>query len=398
MGTMDERDEQPQIPIGDVLGEVPLFREIQRVLLSSTGPVNWELARQVGIAMASWGTEDPHPTDEDRHGLEDAVRTAELAIADFTGMPTPPQLAVVRADRRATWVEANITSLRELIEPVASKLSRVLGDVRRDATGTAEAGGEAAMLEVLVDRMAPLLLGAQVGTVLGYLGQRVLGQFDVVVPRDTGALSFVVPNITEFEQGWSIPSVEFRTWVALHEVVHRFEFARPWTRPHFVSLVHEFTEHAEFDVEGLEQRLSGLDMSDPSALSEAFGNPGDLMQRVMGDEGRLLLARIQAFMSAAEGYAEHVMHAIAGRLLPDHARIDEAVRRRREGSAGHTRLVEQLLGVEAKLEQYRLGRSFADVVAERTDEVTLARMWDAAEYLPSMPELEEPTLWLTRIA
>src|SRR6266545_4218031 len=221
MDRMDERDDEPQIPIGDVLGEVPLFREIQRVLLSSTGPVNWELARQVGIAMASWGKEDPHPTDADREGLEGAVRTAELAISDLTGMPTPPQLAVVRADRRATWVEANITSLRELIEPVATKLSRVLTDVRKQATGS-DPGGEAAMLEVLVDRMAPLLLGAQVGTVLGYLGQRVLGQFDVVVPRDTGALSFVVPNIAEFESEWSLPPVEFRTWVALHEVVHRF--------------------------------------------------------------------------------------------------------------------------------------------------------------------------------
>jgi len=394
---MDERDDEPQIPIGDVLGEVPLFREIQRVLLSSTGPVNWELARQVGIAMASWGKEDPHPTDADREGLEGAVRTAELAISDLTGMPTPPQLAVVRADRRATWVEANITSLRELIEPVATKLSRVLTDVRKQATGS-DPGGEAAMLEVLVDRMAPLLLGAQVGTVLGYLGQRVLGQFDVVVPRDTGALSFVVPNIAEFESEWSLPPVEFRTWVALHEVVHRFEFAQGWARDHFFGLVREFTEQAEFDVDGLEQRLAGLDMSDPSALSEAFGNPGDLMQRVMGDEGRLLLARIQAFMSAAEGYAEHVMHGIADGLLPDHARIDEAVRRRREGSTGHTRLVEQLLGVEAKLEQYRLGRAFSDALAERTDEATLARMWDSAENLPSMPELEEPTLWLTRMA
>ena len=30
---------------GDPLNDVPLFREIQRVLLSSPGPINWELAR-----------------------------------------------------------------------------------------------------------------------------------------------------------------------------------------------------------------------------------------------------------------------------------------------------------------------------------------------------------------
>ena len=51
-----------------------------------------------------------------------------------------------------------------------------------------------------------------------------------------------------------------------------------------------------------------------------------------------------------------------------------------------------------KDEQYRLGERFCERVAEQTDESTLARMWDSSESLPSMPELEEPTLWLSRIA
>jgi uncharacterized protein (DUF2342 family) len=35
---------------------------------------------------------------------------------------------------------------------------------------------------------------------------------------------------------------------------------------------------------------------------------------------------------------------------------------------------------------------------ELTDEATLSRIWDSAEALPSMPELEEPRLWLARSA
>ncbi len=57
---------------------------------------------------------------------------------------------------------------------------------------------------------------------------------------------------------------------------------------------------------------------------------------------------------------------------------------------------ERLLGVEMKREQYALGRRFCDTVAERSDEQTLAKMWDSAEALPSLPELDEPTLWLAR--
>jgi uncharacterized protein (DUF2342 family) len=51
-----------------------------------------------------------------------------------------------------------------------------------------------------------------------------------------------------------------------------------------------------------------------------------------------------------------------------------------------------------KREQYRLGGEFCAKVAELTDEATLARVWESPEALPSMPELEEPSLWLARMA
>jgi len=45
-----------------------------------------------------------------------------------------------------------------------------------------------------------------------------------------------------------------------------------------------------------------------------------------------------------------------------------------------------------------MGKAFCARVAELTDEATLARIWGSPESLPSMPELEEPTLWLARMA
>ncbi|MGH2554750.1 MAG: zinc-dependent metalloprotease, partial [Actinomycetota bacterium] len=60
--------------------------------------------------------------------------------------------------------------------------------------------------------------------------------------------------------------------------------------------------------------------------------------------------------------------------------------------------LERLLGLEMKRDQYRLGREFCAKVAELTDDATLARVWESPEALPSMPELEEPTLWLARMA
>src|SRR5947199_7629975 len=113
----------PEVPFGDLFNEVPLFREIQRVLLAGAGPVNWELARQIGIAMASWGRDDPAPTDDDRRGLEDTVRATELHVAELTGLSPPGEIVPVEAIRRAQWVEANIQGLKDLVEPTAVRVA-----------------------------------------------------------------------------------------------------------------------------------------------------------------------------------------------------------------------------------------------------------------------------------
>jgi coenzyme F420 biosynthesis associated uncharacterized protein len=383
--------------LGDVLGDVPLLREIQRVLLSSSGPVNWELARQIGIAMATWGEEDLPPTEQDRRVLEDTVRAAELAIADFTGLPTPADLADVQAFRRAQWVEANVRGLRDLLEPLATRLAKTIGEAQGEIGVQAEGQGSANLMEMVVRQMMPLLLGAQVGAVLGYLGQRVLGQYDLAVPRPAGSLYFVVPNIARLEKDWSLRPVEFRAWVALHEVTHRFEFSRPWVRDHFLSLVRDLVEHAELDLAGLEQRMEGLDLGSPEALQEAFQDMGNFLGHASDPEQRLRIARVQAFMAAAEGYGDHVMEALGRRMLSTYTQIEEALRRYREDRHGDQAL-ERLLGLEMKREQYRLGGQFCAKVAGLTDEATLARIWESPEALPSMPELEEPSLWLARMA
>ena len=389
-------EEQPfGVPPGDVWNDVPLFREIQRVLMSSSGPVNWELARQVGIASASWGTEDPAPSEEDRRGFDEAVRVAELQVAGFTGLEAPSDIPRVEAVRRGQWVQANIEGLRALLEPAAAKIGDAIAAAQRDAVPEQAQAGVAQML----GQVSPLLLGAQVGTVLGTLAQQVLGQYDIAVPRPdgAGALLFVVPNIARFEEAWSLDQVDFRTWIAIHEVTHRFEFARPWALTRFRELIDDFTSTLTLDVEELQERLASLDPSNPEGMQEMLAGQDSLFGAVMDDEQRLKLRRIQAFMTASEGYGDHVMHALGEQMLPSYGRIDEAMRRYRETE--HVDPVfERLLGIEVKREQYRLGRAFCDTVVELTDEATLARMWDSAEALPSMPELEEPRLWLARSA
>src|SRR5439155_20178265 len=186
----------------------------------------------------------------------------------------------------------------------------------------------AQMAQAVIGQISPLLLGAQAGTVLGTLGQRALGQFDVAVPRSGDRrLYFVVPNIAQFERDWSVSPVEFRAWVALHEVVHRFALERTWAHEHLLALVRDYASTLEIDVAGLRERLEQLDPSNPEAMQSLLESGDGLFGNELDSEQRLKLARVQSFMAVSEGYGDHVTHALGGRMLTSLSQIEEAIGR-----------------------------------------------------------------------
>jgi putative hydrolase len=391
-------DAQPPDPMGEAWNDVPLFREIQRVLLSSSGPVNWELARQVAVAAAAADGGDVAPSDAEVQTLRDAVRVAEIHVAGLTSLDPPGDVAVVEGVRRAIWIQRNVEGLRETVEPAAARIGEAVGRAQGEALPEMGAA-ETAMpgIAQLMGQLSPLLVGAQVGTVLGALAQRALGLYDIALPRAGGAheLVFVTPNLAAFERDWSLDPKEFRTWVAVHEVAHRFELSRPWVLAHVRALLDDYLSTLRFDVEEIRRRLETLDPSNPEAMRDALGGSEGLFGTVVDDEQRLKLRRIEAFMAAAEGWADHVVHTLGARLLSTASRIEEAMRRYREDERVDP-VLERMLGVEVERARFAQGRSFCDTVVERTDEATLSRMWVDAESLPSLPEIEEPTLWLAR--
>src|SRR3954447_19415964 len=110
---------------GDQFADAPLLREIQRVLAASSGPVNWELARQAAIGSIA-GAEDAAPSEDDQRMLEDTVRAAELQIAEFTSLESPGDVAGVRCVKRSQWISSNIESLRGLIDPASARIGTAI--------------------------------------------------------------------------------------------------------------------------------------------------------------------------------------------------------------------------------------------------------------------------------
>jgi putative hydrolase len=396
----------PQFPFGmdpESLRDAPLFRELQRVMSSSSGPVQWELARQLAVAGAAESGNDPEPAQAARAGLEDALRVAELQVVDFTGLEPANDLLRVELARRADWIAGAIDAYRPLVESAASRLQDALARAMTeqvqpdDSSDTPLAALGLGSPEELIRQLGPLLQATQIGQVFGFLAARVLGDHDVGIPRaPTGPIGFVLTNIERVEADWSLDPREFRTFVALHQVVHRLQSERPWLPDYAARVVDDFLSTMTIDVDAIQQRFASLAPADPESLQAAFGGEDDAMFGVvLDDEQRLKLDRIRALVGAVEGHGDHVATTIGARLLGAYPRIEEAMRRHRDDEELDP-LFARLLGADVGREHVDLGRRFCDTVVELTDEATLTRMWTDADALPGLAELEEPRLWLAR--
>lgn len=383
--------------------DAPLFRELQRVMGSSSGPVQWELARQLAVAGAAETGHDPEVDPTAAVGFDEAIRLAELRVVELTGFEPSNEVLHVKVVRRADWISTAIDEYRLLIEAAATRMSDALGTAvaaRGSATDEVDDALSAFGLgspHALLDQIGPLLQATQVGQVFGFLAGRVFGNYDVGIPHPpVGPMGFVISNIETFERDWSLDPREFRTFVALHQVVHRLQFARPWLPGHAASLIDDFLSTMVIDVDAIQERFASLAPTDPEALQQAFADDeGSMFGVVLDGEQRLKLDRIRALMAAVEGHGDHVATTIGRAMLGTYPRIEEAMRRHRDDEELDP-LFARLLGVDVGREHVAIGRSFCETVVELTDETTLTRMWADADAMPSWPELEEPRLWLAR--
>lgn len=398
----------PGFPFGmdpESLRDAPLFRELQRVMGSSSGPVQWELARQLAVAGAAESGSDPAPDPTAVAGLEEAVRVAELRIVDVTSFEPSTEVLTVEVIRRAEWIATAIEEYRSLIETAATRMSDALGRAIAEQ-GPAEPGDAVddslaalglSSPQAMLNQLGPLLQATQVGQVFGFLASRIFGAYDVGIPHATrGPLRFVVTNIEAVERDWSLDPREFRTFVALHQVAHRLQFARPWLPAQAAAVIDDFLSTMVIDVDAIQERFASIAPADPEAFQQALADEdGSMFGVVLDDEQHLKLDRIRALIAAVEGHGDHVATTIARAMLGTYPQIEEAMRRHRDDEQLDP-LFARLLGVDVGREHVAVGRSFCETVVELTDEATLTRMWADAEAMPSWPELEEPRLWLAR--
>jgi putative hydrolase len=389
---MDDPFELPP----DVLRRVPLFAEISKVLSWSGGPVNWDLARQVAVSVAAGETPARAMTEQDHAEVAEHVRIAELWLTEAVAMPTPAHLVKARAATPADWAEHATTAFAELVDPVAAKVARAMGEQGAPAAGELPGGMDANVIAQALGQLAPMFMGIQAGTTLGSLAREVTGNHETGLPTTDDELLLVVPTVDAFASGYGLDLRATRQWIAARAAAHRLVFeAFPGVRGQFFARYHNYVASLDIDLgQGL-QRLQELDLSDPSRLQEALGDEG-LFSHQSSPETAQAAGAVTTFLAVVEAYTQAAVAAVAERA-GDHGRIAEAYARRiAEGGSGR-RMLASFIGLEPP-DDPRRAETFVQGVVARAGWSALARMWEDAEAFPKEEELSTPETWLARVA
>lgn len=351
-----------------------------------TSMVDWDFAVNLGAKVAGDG---PEVTPADAAAAvtelrDDANRSTGL-VRDFTGLVAQGNTAPVLVVDRRGWVQANADGFARILEPVVARLT--------EKKGTPQG---------LSLAIGARVTGAEVGLMLGFLGTKVLGQFDPFhgladdgspsggTATDTGRLLLVAPNIVHVERELNVDPTDFRLWVCLHEETHRVQFtAVPWMRDHLYSEMLALTGTVE------PSRM----MDDVvRRVSEAIRGGGGSLLDVMGTpEQKEILDRITGVMSLLEGHADVVMDGVGPSVIPSVDRIRARFNERRKGVGTLDRILRRLLGLDAKMAQYRDGAAFVRHVVDKVGMDDFNAVWAEPAHLPSKSEIGDPDTWITRV-
>jgi coenzyme F420 biosynthesis associated uncharacterized protein len=355
------------------------------MLQPAEGLVDWDRARQMAQRRLSRA---PGRLTEQQlratrpayaHHMARVVPLLERRLgADLPGVVDRHAVA-----SRSEWADANMHTFKALVAHLEPSLRP------RGPQGSLRVGVAAAANR--------LLTTGQVGLLLGYLGTRVLGQYDVALlsaEQAPGRLLFVEENIRSAARTLGVPLDTFRLWICLHETTHAFEMeAHPWLRPYMrerlerqLSLFAEQARHLQR--QGL--RYAAIRWRAAAAEGSWRG--------LLEPEQRTLFRETQAVMSLMEGFSDWVMDEVGAELIPDVASIRRRFETRRsQRRRGLDRILARITGLDLKLAQYQRGERFVAGVHALGGSAAIAHLWDGPETLPSEAELDDPPAWLARV-
>ncbi|WP_328583073.1 zinc-dependent metalloprotease [Streptomyces sp. NBC_00370] len=368
--------------------------------------VDWNLAVATATRLVRPGPEvSREEAREIVAELRRHAKSAEEHVRAYTRMipeGTEPVDTPVLVVDRAGWVKANVAGFRELLKPLLEKMQE-----RRQSSS----GPGAAVFGAVGGKVT----GVELGMLLSFMASRVLGQYETFAPdtRDLpsagggGRLLLVAPNIVHVERELDVDPHDFRLWVTLHEETHRTQFTGvPWLRDHLEGEIQSFLRETDVDpmtiLERLREAAQSLGGNRSESAAEGAAEDDDegrsIVELVQTPGQREVLGRITAVMSLLEGHADYVMDGVGPQVVPSVAEIREKFQQRRASGASRLdQALRKLLGLDAKLRQYRDGERFVRAVVEEVGMDGFNRVWTSPNTLPTKAEIAKPADWVARV-
>jgi coenzyme F420 biosynthesis associated uncharacterized protein len=336
--------------------------------------VDWSIAVSIGSMLAGEGPTVTRTEADDvvAELRADAERSTGL-VHEFTGLSAPRGTAPVLVVDRPGWVQANADGFKIATAPMMRKVLE-----EREPGRIAQAVGSK-------------VTGVEVGGLLGFLAGKVLGQFDPFY-EPSGRLLLVAPNIVHVERELGVDPTDFRLWVCLHEETHRVQFtAVPWMRGHLFSEIDAISE----TVEPGSLLDGGLERITEAIKSSRNG--GSIVDMLSTPAQREILDRVTGMMSLLEGHADVVMDDVGPQVIGSVKEIRAKFTKRRQGIGTLDKILRRLLGLEAKMAQYRDGAKFVRAVVDKVGMDEFNAVWAEAAHLPSKAELSDHDGWIRRV-
>ncbi len=359
--------------------------------------MDWHRAEQIAIVRLrrAPGSLDPAELRRVAPAYDEAMRRIVPALENALGTHLPGVVERHAVVDRPAWALANL----EVFRSIYSRIEAALGDQLAPRSGSIGSGLAAAANRQVATQ--------QVAFFLGYLGTRVLGQYDIALlsaEAHPGQLLFVEENIRSTAAKIGVPVADFRTWVALHETTHAFEFeAHPWVRAYLADRLERqlasLVEEAQLlGVEGIRRLVRRWRSTRSAAGQSGADRAGGLIGGILTDEQRRLWREVQVAMSLLEGFSDWVMDRVGAEFIPNVADLRRRFEERRGAPrSAFDRFVSRLTGMDLKLEQYRRGERFVAGVAAIGGPAAVARLWDGPPSLPTDQEMADPAAWVRRV-
>ena len=332
-------------------------------------------------------------TEKQRFELSEAINIANLWLdqaTDVSALATEPKFLT-----RDLWVDDAMPLFKSMSQPVADRMSTALSD-HLARTGPEELAGLMKEAGRLLRSAGGALFAMQLGQAIGRLSEKVIAGGDIGLPIFAEQRAAFVPqNLDDYVADLGVPAEEARIYLAVRELAHArlFKHSR-WLRDSVVSQIVGYASQIAIDEDRIMTAAADTDLTNPDAMQGLLESGAMLADRT--EDQQRALAAIETLLALIEGWVDAVTQD-ATRLLPNAARISEAVRRRRASGGPAELTFGTLVGLELRPRLLREATAMWLQLGMAVGTAKRDSLWDHPDLLPSATDVTDPAALIARL-